>query len=205
MTPDVYTDLQVVNGTKHHLVAGIRGTNKGFCHSYQMQIWFESGDQVDKFPTPVVAVKEDKTYKLQFKRGGSDQDDGADMQINVGLSESGDANVVWVKARSNNKSQHFISTDIQEPNLKGQGPFVVAFNRNGEWPLDDERGLEWFAQGQTIDMGCSNTTQCLAVIDLSIGFPSSAAKMIEGRIINHTFSGNDEKIVWLMVMRHLGW
>lgn len=205
MTPDVYTDLQLVNSTRFDLVYGSGGSNKGFCHSYQMQLWFGSGDQEDKFPTPVVPLKQEKSYKLQFKHGVGDQDDGADMQINVGSRESGNANVVWIKARSNNKSQHFINTEIQEPNLRSQGPFVVAFNKNGEWPLDGELGLEWFAQGQTINMGCSNTTQCLAVIDLSIGFPSSAAKMIESRIINRTFSGNDEKIVWLMVMRHLGW
>ncbi|WP_416408123.1 hypothetical protein [Agrobacterium rosae] len=207
MTPDAFTDLEIVNVTRSALFSGNGGTNKGFCNAYQMEWWFENFRDNKKYPSPVVGGRTTKTYKLQFQRGVGDQDDGADMQLNVGDANKGEVNVAWIQARSRDNSSHYIQTVVQQPSIPGQGPFIVAFNKTGGWPMDgnDVGQLKWYARGQTIDMETYDSKQSLAIIDLSLGFPSDVGELFVKDILSGGFGGTDAKSVWLLVRRTINW
>ncbi|MBB5752867.1 hypothetical protein [Prosthecomicrobium pneumaticum] len=203
MSPDVFTDLQVLNATASGLYPGSGGSNKGFCHSYQMWYWFGCKEEAQNYPSPVVERAKAKTYRLQFKRGVGDQDDGADMQLNVGDKNTGDCNVVYVKGRSDNRSVHFLSAEVQTPNLTGRGPFVVAFNERGKWPTLGPGPLQWKTPEQSFAMPMYNDDQCLAIIDLGIWVPPFIADVWLRAMRAGTFGGNDAIMLWTYVMRYL--
>lgn len=196
MTPDVFTDLQIVNATRRGLYPGDGGDNKGFCNAYQMEWWFGCKQKNKNYPKPVAAARAGVTYKLQFQNGVGDQDDGADMQLNVTDANTGACNVVYVKARSDNRSVHRIEVEVQAPDLPRHGPFVVAFNRNGEWPDGGPSPLEWYVAGQSFQTGTDGHKQCLAVIDLQLWFPPDFANTLLNHIKARTLGRADAELIW---------
>ncbi|MBB5752870.1 hypothetical protein [Prosthecomicrobium pneumaticum] len=174
MTPDIFTDLHFVNATRHALYPGHGDSNEGFCHTYQMWWWFGSYRDNQEFDTPIVDRARAKTFRLQLNRGVGDQDDGADMQVNVGDDNTGTCNVVFVKGRSDNRSGHHLMADVQKPALPGQGPFVIAFNEHGRWPTDGSASLRWLAPATHLEIPMCEADQSMAIIDLGLFLPSSS-------------------------------
>ena len=204
MTPNVFTDLQIVNATRRALFPGNGGDNQGRCDTYKMEWWFGSYRDNKKYARPIVPVRGGATYRLQFQRGVGDQDDSADMQLNVSDANTRACNVAYLKARSDNRSAHNIEVDVQAPSLPRHGPFVVAFNRNGQWPTDGATSLEWYAAGQSFETGTPDGPQCLAVIDLRLWFPPDFADKLVQRIKDeYNLGRNDAKLLWANASRYL--
>lgn len=199
MDPDVYSDLQIVNCTTEPLYSGTGG--EGFFNQWQMYSWFN----FPKAPSPLVAVRDTATFRLQFKRGVGDQDDGADIQINVGKGNARANNITWFKARSDNRSAHFMQADVQNPSLPNMGPFAVATVQSGVFPLDRPDKLKWSAYNQIARLDPSNGDQCLAIVDLRTILPTDVAEKIWTIIITGKLSSNDAASLWLGVKHYMHW
>jgi hypothetical protein len=195
MTPDAYSNLQILNATNADLFSGGGGSNQGFFNAYQMNSWF--GFPIA--PSPVVASRAAASYTLQFLRGVGDEDDAADMQLNAGPSNTGDANVVWIQARSASNSAHYIQAVVQSATAGG-GPYVVGYVVNGTWPTQDDSSIAWAGPGNTLQLGAPNAAQCLAVIDLAALFGQPLAGNLAKSISAGQLSPADAYSIWTEVL-----
>lgn len=205
MTPDAWTNLQIVNCTSLPLIsgAGNGGGGIGFFNAYQMNSWFNFPGGA---PSPVVASHAAASYTLQFLRGVGDEDDGADIQLNLGTAISGASSVVWLQGRSAQNSAHYLQAQLQQPSLSGVGPFVVAVTQQGTWPMDPPgKGLTWYAGTQVAPLGAPDADQCLAIIDLGAIVPQDAAQAIIQMIEAGTLGAADAETIWLGVMAKMHW
>lgn len=200
MTPDAWSNLQFINCTEFDLQSGAGGSNEGFFNQYQMSSWFG----FPTAPNPVVAAGSTNTYMLQFLRGVGDQDDAADIQINLGNGNNAAANVVWLQARSNTNSSHYFQAKVQGPSQAGHGPFVIAVTPRGPWPTHDASTLTWYASGQTAPMGAPDDTQCLAIVDLGLFFPPDLNQQFCNLMRAGSLSSNDSGEIWYQVQHYMG-
>lgn len=202
MTPDVYSNMTIMNVTPVDITAGQGGDNAGMFHEYQMYSWF--GPPGCAAPAPVAKSRSQATYLMQFLRGVGDQDDGGDMQLNAGADNVAAENVVWIQGRTARNSAHWIQAVVQSGRAHG-GPYVIAFTETGDWPasMDDVGSLTWAGPGNTVTTGTPNTDQTLAVIDLGALFPSRAAQALAGVISAGKLSKTDAKSIWYAVMRFM--
>ncbi|WP_342151574.1 hypothetical protein [Methylorubrum sp. SB2] len=200
MTPDVSTNLQIVNVTNAALFSGNGGSNEGKNNQYQMNSWFPGGTGT------IADVQGSASYMLQFLRGVGDEDDGADLQINVGPNNDGPSNVVWLQARSADNSAHYMQALVQTPSVPGSGPFAIAINENGTWPTRQaqEVQLKWYCGRQTVPFGpFTGGAQSLAVIDLQAVFGAEAAQQIGAAIQQGQPSAGDSYSYWLTIQEFL--
>jgi hypothetical protein len=195
MTPDSWTDLQIVNATEVALFSGTGG--EGHFGAYQMAEWFGHPSA----PVPVVPARAAKSYRLQFKKGVGDQDDSADMQLNIGPSNQRASNVAWLQGRTNDRSVHRLDVQIQRRPAMSYGPFAVAINDKGVWPARDPMALRWYCGEVTVPMGSPNAQQCLAIVDLQALFGTEAAAIIAENIGKAPLSRTDATNLWLAVER----
>ncbi|MDQ1159557.1 hypothetical protein QE385_003954 [Sphingomonas sp. SORGH_AS 950] len=203
MTPDVYSNLTVLNITGQDITTGGGGDNAGFFHQYQMFAWFNA--ITNPYPALIAPSKGSATYLMQFYRGVGDEDDAADIQMNAGNQNRGAENVVWLQARSNDNSSHYIQAVVQNATAHG-GPYVIAFTKTGPWPAtpDAVSTLTWAGSGNTVGTGTPNTDQTLAIIDLGALFPSDVAKALAVQICNGALSDLDAETIWYQCMIYLG-
>jgi len=203
MTPDVYSNMTILNVTQQDITTGGGGDNAGFFHQYQMFAWFNA--ITNPYPALIAPSKGSATYLMQFFRGVGDEDDGADIQMNAGNQNRGAENVVWLQARSNDNSSHYIQAVVQNATAHG-GPYVIAFTKTGPWPGTSGAvsTLTWAGSGNTVGTGTPNTDQTLAIIDLGALFPSDLAKILATEISNNRLSAMDAESIWYQVMIFLG-
>jgi hypothetical protein len=200
MKPDAYTKLQIVNCTSQSLYSGTGG--EGFFHLYQMESWFSYPNA----PSPLVKSRETASFFLQFQSGVGDQDDGADIQIDVGNGNKPANNIVWLQGRTTNKSVHYNQAVVQRPVLPNMGPFAIATTERGTWPRETPDGLNWFAYKQTAPLPAYNDDQCLAIVDLSTFLPRAVAEIIWATIAAGKKLGpNDRESLWLGVNHYMHW
>lgn len=101
MTPDVYTQLEIVNATSSDLVVSPNPpANVPAFHSYQMATWF-----TPSAPSPIAASSKTATYTIQFSRGGGDEDDAADLVVSLGQTGP---NLFHLYAGSSPNSAHYL-------------------------------------------------------------------------------------------------
>ena len=201
MTPDGFSNLQIINCTALGIYSGNGGSNQGFYNQYQMSSWFANSSS----STTIVAPQCLATFNLQFSRGVGDEDDGADMQLNLGAENTAANNAAWLQARSNQNSSHYIQVLVQKPSTPGVGLSIVATTARGKWPLQAAVGLTFYAQGQLAQLGLPDDDQCLAIIDLQVLFPISLAQLLEQDILGGTLSNVDAANIWIGVMKYMGW
>lgn len=202
MTPDSYTNLQILNCTELPLYSGVGNDNAGFFNAYQMQHWFDGADFRNP-STQVVGSRSNQTYLLQFQRCVGDEDDGADIQLNVGPDNRKANNVVWLQGRSASNSAHYVQAQTQAPSLENTGPFAFAFMSQGTWPTHSPSGLSWYVAPTLIDMGSPSTDQCLAIIDLQALFGAAAAQVIASQLAVSQPSNADATAYWLNVKQFM--
>ncbi|OAS12360.1 hypothetical protein [Methylobacterium platani] len=205
MTPDAWTNLQIVNCTSFPLIsgAGKGGGGIGFFNAYQMNSWFNAPNAA---PNPIVASRATASYMLQFLRGVGDEDDGADIQLNLGTATSGASSVVWLQARSAQNSAHYLQAQLQQPTVSGAGPFAVAVTQQGTWPLDEPgTGLTWYAGTQLAPLGAPDADQCLAIVDLGAIVSQDVAQALVQMMVAGTLSADDAESLWMGVMSRMHW
>lgn len=201
MSPDGFSNLQIINCTALGIYSGNGGSNQGFYNQYQMSSWFENSGS----STIIVGAQSLAAFTLQFLRGGGDEDDGADMQLNLGAENTASNNAAWLQARSNQNSSHYIQVQVQKPSTPGVGLLVVATTARGKWPLQSAVGLRFYAQGQVAQLGLPDDDQCLAIIDLQALFPIDLAQLLEQDMLGGTLSNVDAANIWIGVMKYMGW
>ncbi|WP_309697568.1 hypothetical protein [Sphingomonas sp. SORGH_AS_0870] len=139
----------------------------------------------------------------QFLRGVGDEDDAADLQINLGPSNTGQANLIWLQARSADNSAHYIQAEIQTPSIENAGPFAIAITQSGFWPTNDPSVLSWYSGNQILQLGAPDDNQCLAIIDLQALFGVQVAQIFAKTISAGQPSRADALTLWIAVNRYI--
>ncbi|ADO68836.1 hypothetical protein [Stigmatella aurantiaca] len=164
MNPDGYTYLQLINATNQNLTQGSAGPGK--FNQYQMASWFGFPNA----PDPICGPASRLTYKLQFLEGVGDQDDAADLQLNIGDSTNQANAIVWIQARSTSQSGHYLTYQFQNPQ---SSLYIYGKSVNGGWDQINASQVQWGvihndALGQDF---VKNVTNSLALVDLNQLFP----------------------------------
>lgn len=177
MTPDVFTNFELVNASSENLVVvteTVPGINTAW-HAYQMAQWF--GFPI--IPSPLCPPSQTATYTGQFLRGVGDRDDAADLLVGVGSSQA-QSTLFALQARTHSDSGHYmrivpaVGSTIQN--------YLVGTVLSGTFETAGAIGVEWYALGagtpNHIALGPSNnSTQAIVVVNLDdlYGDPTRAS------------------------------
>ncbi len=157
MTPDVYTNLRILNCTSFAL-------ESSNLNSYQMAAWFPD-------LSPLVSPQSySAQFFLQFLRGVGDEDDAGNLNMNI------DSNtMVLMYAGSASDSGHYMQVTLTPPGASL--PFVVGLVTTSDWPQSPElsSNVSWYQPtGQVVSLGNlavpgidQGPDKAIAIVDLS--------------------------------------
>jgi len=171
MDPDVFTVLNIVNATPVPLVVGTAGP--GLFNQYQMYSWFGYPSE----PNPICASASIMSFfTLQFLRGQGDEDDGADIQINLGVPDNVEAAVMWLQARSDSSSRHHLQMKFQNPSGSW---YAYAYHLTQHWARAPVQEIQWGVPNNNLVSldPVQNGPQSVAIVDLLKVFPDPATAM----------------------------
>lgn len=195
MTPDVYTNLRVLNATNFPL----EPTNIG---SYQMQSWFPglsllAGPQSYSPP-----------YFLQFQRGGGDEDDAGQINMNINSQT-----IVFLYAGSTPESGHYMQVTLTSPGTSL--PLVVGLATGSDWPLSSELSsfVSWYVPpplpGQVVGLGNlaipgidQGPNKAIAIVDLSQIYSQADADTVQNAIAGNTLTSQQAEDLWAQVSNY---
>lgn len=131
MTPDVYCDFTIVNGTLNPVVVSPKS------YKYQMYSWFPLGEG-----TVLASEMSAKDYILQFEKGVGDQDDSAGEYIGLNPQKA----FVFIGGGSDQNSGHFLTCKTCDINERDTGLTIMAYVINVDttpWRGLDFRTIQW--------------------------------------------------------------
>jgi hypothetical protein len=152
--------VQLVNATALPLIVGTAGPGPS-CNRYQMRSW----------PSPDFScpAKSDKTFEVWFARGVGDQDDGADLQLNIGIDPWWNP-AMWIQARSASNSGHYLQVSFQPPSEGAL--YIHGICLSSTWQDAQPSTIEWGVAlaGGTVFLkylGTMNEKQAIIYADLT--------------------------------------
>lgn len=172
MTPDVYTQLEIVDATASNLVVSSNPpANVPAFNSYQMAAWFPPGA-----PSPVAASSKTATYMIQFFRGGGDEDDAADLVVSLGQTGP---NLFHLYAGSTPTSAHYLEVI---PLAQASSQVVIGVSPAQFFEQSSPSSISWslINAGQpnvplSLNPPSPSSPQALVVADLSLLFDAATA------------------------------
>jgi hypothetical protein len=200
MNPGAYTNLQIVNATAQDLV---NGTNPPpgipSFSAYQMYGWFNYPAAP---PYPLVPAKTAIVYPIQALEGVGDEDDAANLLVNLDDPGNADANIFYLYAGSDSDSAHY----VQAVPLAPSGPLLVlGAYPDGPLPSATAAAVQWSTTlvGELpISLGVMPLgDQALVVADLAVLFPLAQAVTIFDDIQTKQVSAADQQALFSAVVQ----
>lgn len=195
MTPDVYTDLTIVNATSKTLIATAGS-------SYQMASWMPTS-----YGTTICnSMKGSNPYRLQFLRGVGDEDDSADEFM--GLSSpaqpiSQGMPAIHLYAGSDDHSGHYLTYEFLQLFPK-EAPYTVGaclINTDVPWYNLTPDQLDWkIVCPQSSPVYPNNTTSVLILADLSaIGIKNYSKIYVD--VLTGNVSAQDQDAIFSAIKK----
>lgn len=159
MTPDVYTNLRILNCTDF--------TFETSFGSYQMQSWFPNA------PSQMGPKSYWPPYLLQFQRGGGDENDAGYTNFNLQTFLP-----VFLYAGSTTDSAHYMQVTLSSPGATL--PLAVGLVTTADWPQSSELSslVSWSLPPTSPDQVVANLG-ALAVPNTELGYPSKALAIVD--------------------------
>lgn len=193
MTPDVFTNLRILNCTNFPLDTSDVG-------SYQMQSWFPS-------TSPLVTPQSySPPYLLQFLRGEGDEDDAGNINFLIDTFV-----VAFLYAGSAGNSAHYMQVTFTSPGASF--PLAIGLITTADWPQSSEFSslINWslppVSPGQVINLGAlavpgtnqGNPNMALAIVDLSQIYSQAEVSTIQNAIQGNTLTTPQLEDLWSKV------
>ena len=195
MTPASFTNLQIVNATARPLVLG-NNPPQGVpaFNAYQMAAWFNFPGAP---PSPLVPARASISYTIQALQGVGDEDDAANLLVNLNDPSNASANVFYLYAGSFPDSAHYVQA---VPLAPASSLVVVGASVAGQLQTATASTVQWFATFAglpPIFLGVMpNAAQALVVADLAVLFPKPQAVSLFAEIVTRSLPAADQQSLY---------
>jgi hypothetical protein len=193
MTPDVYTQLEIVNATGSDLVVSQNPpANVPAFNAYQMASWLTFPNA----PSPIVASSKTAAYSIQFLRGGGDEDDAADLVASLGQAGP---NLFHLYAGSTPSSAHYLQAIPLAP---GSSQVVIGVSPAQFFEQSAPSSISWslINGGQpNVPLSLNSSPQALVVADLSLLLDAGTAASFISAIRTGSLTAEDLQNLYAQV------